>query len=158
MIGDDLQSCRKALTSSSHDNLHLLERINVDLRVQNSIVPTAYNLARFKISGHLPALQVNFSDSKYKSIMRLVDVAIPHFDDGAEPQLLRTAPSKEKSNAFILTAGLFGKVESGYHFDDTDHDEGDNPPDSNSGQGQDEFYETQPGDEVGVSFCDFDCC
>ena len=31
LIGNDLQSCLEALTSSRHDNLHLLERINIDL-------------------------------------------------------------------------------------------------------------------------------
>ena len=53
----------------------------MDFEVQNSIVPTAYNLARFKVSGTLPTLQLNMSDIKYRSLMRLIDVCIPHFGD-----------------------------------------------------------------------------
>ncbi|EEB88478.1 hypothetical protein MPER_13665, partial [Moniliophthora perniciosa FA553] len=40
IIGNDLQSCLDALNADSGDSLHLLERINIDLLVQNSIVPT----------------------------------------------------------------------------------------------------------------------
>jgi len=61
----------------------------MDFEVQNSIVPTAYNLARFKVSGNLPTLQLNMSDIKYHSLMRLIDVCIPHFDDDSpkKPQI-----------------------------------------------------------------------
>jgi vacuolar protein sorting-associated protein 13A/C len=64
-------------------------------KAENCIVPKAPNLTRLKVSGELPDLRVNFSgtsiscrctpayrlaDRKYKILMRLVDVAIPHFD------------------------------------------------------------------------------
>lgn len=62
----------------------------MDFQVQNSIVPGALNLARFKVAGNLPSLRVNFSDTKYKTLMRLVDVTIPKFDD--EPLQQVSAP------------------------------------------------------------------
>ena len=105
MIGNDLQSCREALTSNTGDSLHLLERINIELQVENSIVPTAYSLARFKVTGKLPSLKANLSDTKYKALMRLVDVCIPKFDDEeAVP-----APSPSDRNTSGAFQGLFGQ-------------------------------------------------
>jgi vacuolar protein sorting-associated protein 13A/C len=81
LLGNDLESCRRALISDNGDSLHLLERTNITLQVQNSIVPKALALARMKVAGNLPQLRLNFSDAKYKTLMKLVDVTIPQFDD-----------------------------------------------------------------------------
>jgi vacuolar protein sorting-associated protein 13A/C len=119
VLGNDLQACRDALTSEKSDTLHLLERININLLVQNSIVPSAVNLARFKISGKLPSLQVNISDAKYKSLMRIIDVAIPNFDQGGDqkpPQMHIVTPPL----VLPLTTGLFGPVGTEYNVDDHD--------------------------------------
>ncbi|KAI0094888.1 vacuolar protein sorting-associated protein 13 [Irpex rosettiformis] len=146
LVGDNLDSLRAALTSSEHDDLHLIERVNIDFLVQNSIVPTAYNLARFKISGQLPTLQLNFSDTKYKSIMRLIDVTIPQFDsDNVEP----TRPSKATTSAFRLPSGYFGATEKEYGIEDEDEDTTHEnvylpPSDSDA----DVFFEAPQGDEV----------
>lgn len=67
--------------SSASQRVHLLERINLDFTLHNSILPKAPNLTKFKITGHLPELRVNFSDRKYKTLMAIIDVAIPRFDD-----------------------------------------------------------------------------
>lgn len=82
VMGNDIDSCIKGLHSDSTDHgLHLLERINLDFTVHNSILSSAPNLTKFKMTGHLPTLRVNFSDRKYKTLMRIIDVAIPNFDD-----------------------------------------------------------------------------
>ncbi|KZT02705.1 vacuolar protein sorting-associated protein 13 [Laetiporus sulphureus 93-53] len=118
LVGNDLQSCMDALTSEGHDNLHLLERITLDLQVQNSIVPTAYNLSRFKISGHLPSLQVNLSDTKYKSLMRLIDVTVPNFDGDEDKAVARPTLGPHVSGAFRLPSGLFDSGKAEYSVDD----------------------------------------
>lgn len=84
VMGNDLESCLQSLggTSVMSHSLHLLERINLDFTVHNSILPNAPNLTKFKLTGHLPVLRVNFSDRKYHQLMTIVDVAIPRFDDG----------------------------------------------------------------------------
>ena len=103
-----------------------MERINIDLEVQNSIVPTAYNLARCKVSASLPSLQVNISDAKYKSLLRFIDVAVPHFDSDSsqlvsDPAHLRIEiPSNTRSANFPLSAGLFGQQETPYTIEDVD--------------------------------------
>ncbi|KAM5536198.1 hypothetical protein V8D89_010097 [Ganoderma adspersum] len=154
LIGDDLDSCLKALRSDERDNLHLLERTNFDLQVQNSIVPTAYTLARFKVSGHLPTLQVNMSDTKYKSLMRLIDVAIPHFDDEAESRAYaaprQSFAQRRASGAFKIPNGFFGASVEEYALDSEEEDSQAVTPRSQDHQAEheddgDEFFETDPG-------------
>ena len=112
-----MQSCRNALISLNNSSLHIIERVSIDLQVQNSIVPSVVSLARFKISGKLPTLQLNFSDFKYKSILRLIDVTIPRFDNPVAD-----------SNAVVpsdyrLSSGLFDLPETEYNVDETDSED-----------------------------------
>lgn len=136
--------CRDALTAEDYDNLHLLERTNIDLQVQNSIVPTAYNLARFKVSGHLPSLQVNLSDTKYKSLMRLIDVAIPHFDGDADERQIRPSIDRQ-GGTFRLPSGLFSSVEPDFDVADTLDASGGAPVATSSTEQEDEFFEAEEG-------------
>jgi vacuolar protein sorting-associated protein 13A/C len=101
--------------------LHLLERINIDLLAQNSIVPSAMNLTRFKISGSLPSLKVNFSDAKYKAILRLVDVTIPHFDDDdAQAAPSRPAGPVRLTSGFKMPSGFLHLPGREYNVDDSE--------------------------------------
>lgn len=86
VMGNDLESCLSSLEGSSPMNasLHLIERINIDFTIHNSILPKAPNLTKFKLTGHLPQLRVNFSDRKYHQLMTIIDVAIPQFEDPAD--------------------------------------------------------------------------
>jgi vacuolar protein sorting-associated protein 13A/C len=85
LIGPSIEETLKQLESTDDDkHLHIVDRINIDFLVQVSILPKAPNLTKFKISGHLPMLQASISDLKYKTLMRLIDVAIPNFDDEEE--------------------------------------------------------------------------
>ncbi|KAJ8084002.1 Vacuolar protein sorting-associated protein 13 [Marasmius tenuissimus] len=142
VLGNDLQSCLDAL-SSSHDsrNLHLLERINVNLLVQNSIVPTFAQLARFKVSGNLPSLQVNLSDNKYKALMRLVDVGIPKFGDNTQAPVV-TVPSTVMPDFHLAPARLFPSNDTEYHMEDDDGAHA--PQDSQS----ETFYEADGTDNA----------
>lgn len=102
VMGNDLLSCLRGLASDSTDHgLHLLERINLDFTIHNSILPKAPNLTKLKVTGHLPTLRVNFSDRKYKTLMRIIDVAIPNFgDETPTPDVQATViqmPEEEKA-------------------------------------------------------------
>lgn len=155
MLGEDLKSCRDALTSKDHDNLHLLERTNIDLQVQNSIVPTAYNLARFKVSGHLPTLQVNLSDTKYKTLMRLIDIAVPHFDDdasGKQPD----RPTLDTGGVFRLPTGLFGPSQPDYEVGETLDTKDSQQSVAAAPEQDDEFFEADQGNSQ-VRSCDLPC-
>lgn len=64
--------------------------------IQMSIVADALNLTKFKVAGKLASLAVNVSNSKYQGLMRLIDVAIPHFDDAVEDT--KGSPKKSKGD------------------------------------------------------------
>ncbi|TFK77101.1 vacuolar protein sorting-associated protein 13 [Pluteus cervinus] len=140
ILGDNYEACIEALSSTEKTGLHLLERTSLDFELQNSIVPTAYNLARFKVSGNLPTLQVNFSDSKYKAIMRLLDIALPKLGDDKPPKPL--PQSAKNPQGFILPAPFFGPSNSEY----TVHNEnGSNDSEGDDDGAGDEFFEAEDG-------------
>lgn len=121
-----------------------MEKVSLSLQVHNSIVPSALNLARFKVSGKLPTLEVNLSDTKYKALMRLIDVCIPHFNDDDD-----TTPDASKAPAKSSARG----VSSGFHLPslfesrreynvDEHHDDDDDEEDPDNSK-DDEFFEAE---------------
>ena len=112
--------------------LHLLERVNIELIAQNSIVPAAKSIPRLKMSGRLPQLHLNFSDTKYKTLMRLLDITIPRFGDGDE-----SAASVQKSGQ-LPSGELFSTGHSDYSMDGSQSDK-----DANSEHHELEKSETQ---------------
>jgi vacuolar protein sorting-associated protein 13A/C len=121
-----------------------VERVNLDLQVQNSIVPSAVSLARFRISGKLPSLHVNFSDMKYKSLMRLIEVCIPRFASDEASSVSPSAAIRSSGDGFQLSSGLFGQSEMEYNVDDNDND--DKGGDDESSMSREElFFEAEDG-------------
>ncbi|KAF5314046.1 hypothetical protein D9611_006808 [Ephemerocybe angulata] len=139
VIGRNLQGCLDALTGPSEDNLHLLERINISFQIQKSIVPTAVNLAQIKVAGTLPSLQMNLSDAKYHSLMRLVDIAIPKFNnDVPVAPTLKASDRTDSATRYQLPPAptLFRPSnETEYNVDD----------DSDDDDTKDEFFEAESG-------------
>jgi len=126
----------------------------MDFEVQNSIVPTAYNLARFKVSGNLPTLQLNMSDVKYRSLMRLIDVCIPHFgDDKPKKPRVPEAPKSEfplspLPPTFTLP-GVFRAKDTAYTVEDQASIIGNQKEEE--GDNDEEFFEASNGDtDVGL--------
>jgi len=103
LIGNTIDETRKQLSAATKSrHFHLVDRINMDFQIQTCIVPKATDLTKFKIVGHLPVLHAKFSDQKYKSLMKLLDFAIPKFDeDPPEKQAKQglKAPEDDKSKA-----------------------------------------------------------
>lgn len=83
-------------------------------------MPSVVNLARFKVSGKLPALQLNFSDSKYHSVLRLIDVTIPKFDNEETSAINST---EVMSYSYQLSSGIFIPPETEYNVDEDDEDD-----------------------------------
>lgn len=145
IIGNNLEACRAALTSKTNDSLHILERLTINLRIDKSIVPNAINLAQFKVSGTLPTLQVNLSDTKYKSLMRLIDVCIPHFEESAPPVIQQPTPSLDKNaNTFHLSTSLFGPSGTEYNVEE-EEDSSEDSADEVSSLQEDQFFEADDG-------------
>jgi vacuolar protein sorting-associated protein 13A/C len=106
------------LPTSGQTDMQLLENISMMFSVQSSIVPTMTALPRFKVIGTLPKLQINFSDTKYKSLMRLIDVCIPQFNSagGTPNELAINIGRREFDPGFRLATGIFSDVESDFDF------------------------------------------
>src|SRR6202008_1548416 len=64
-----------------NDYLHFVERIDMSFLVEMCILPKTIEMTRFRVSGHLPLLSVNFSDRKYRSLMTIIDLIIPKADE-----------------------------------------------------------------------------
>ena len=82
LIGTTVEQTKKQLDQNTgRKNFHIVERINMDFTIETCIVPKATDLTKFRVIGHLPMLHAKVSDAKYKSLMKLLDFAVPKFDD-----------------------------------------------------------------------------
>lgn len=111
VLGDRLEACMNALQSDQAGPLHVLGKINMDWTAESSIVSHLPNFARFKMSGHLPDLSINFSDRKYRSLMRMIDIAVPHFGS-ISPSDVAAAAQTADQKAGLRTTSLSGRSRS----------------------------------------------
>lgn len=95
LIGPGVEATKAQLTSAVESrNFHIIDRINVDFVLEMCIVPNVTQLTRTRISGNLPELHASMSDTKYKGLMKLIDIAIPQFDNGttaSKPEIKETS-------------------------------------------------------------------
>ncbi|KAI0376422.1 vacuolar protein sorting-associated protein 13 [Hypomontagnella monticulosa] len=97
LIGPSIQETKAQLVEKDDARmLHIVEKINVDFVVALSILPKAPNLTKVKVSGHMPVLQAMVSDTKYKSLMKLIDVAIPKFDGEQQETRIEEQPKRPR--------------------------------------------------------------
>jgi len=90
LIGTTVEETKRQLESTdSARNFHLVDRINMDFSIQTCIVPKTPDLTKFRINGHLPVLHAQFSDEKYKSLMSLLNFAIPKFNEDEPADTVR---------------------------------------------------------------------
>lgn len=98
LIGPGIDATKSQLDSGDTSmNLHIIDRINVDFVIELCIVPKVTELTRTRISGHLPELHASISDAKYKSLMKLIDIAIPRFDEDEQSDASKQKKKEEKS-------------------------------------------------------------
>lgn len=98
LIGSTIEETRKTLEAKdSSRNFHIVERINMDFEIAACIVPKATDLTKFSIDGHLPVLHAMISDAKYKALMKLLDFAIPKFDEAPANQKPRPSSAGQAS-------------------------------------------------------------
>lgn len=83
-IGNNIKSTIEQLHSESDKPALILDNLSIKFLLEVSILPTAYNLARFKVGADIPRFKASLNDYQYKVIMLLLDLAIPNFDFGEE--------------------------------------------------------------------------
>lgn len=85
LVGPDIKTTTEQLhveSGSKRDRSALiLDKLSIKLTLGVSILPEAYNLARFKIGGEVPDIKLSLNDFQYKSIMKIIDSAIPDLEN-----------------------------------------------------------------------------
>ncbi len=95
LIGPGIEATRAQLEDPDDArNMHIIDRISMAFLLENSIVPKAPDITKIRISGTLPVLHASISDKKYKNLMRLLEVAIPKFEN-SEPETTRAEQATE---------------------------------------------------------------
>lgn len=106
LIGPGIEATKSQLSSSEASrNLHIIDRINVDFVLELCIVPKSAELTRTRLSGHLPELHASMSDKKYKNLMKLIDIAIPRFDEDDRETDTQSEQASGKGLAAESTSG-----------------------------------------------------
>ncbi|KAL1915167.1 uncharacterized protein VTP21DRAFT_7648 [Calcarisporiella thermophila] len=83
LVGHSFEACLKQIREPDAErSLHVLEKISISFVVALSILPQSPYLTRCCITGNLPLLRMNFSDRKYKTFLRLLDIIIPKTEEG----------------------------------------------------------------------------
>ncbi|CCG84915.1 protein of unknown function [Taphrina deformans PYCC 5710] len=131
LISPSVDQGLKALRSAEDRRFHVVDRINMEFLLEISILPknASLTLTKFRVSGHLPNLSARVSDSKYKTMMRIIDVAIPKDTEEAE-----TSDLTNKASSSHETAGLpghqsrtfsssFGRIPDLVVFPEDEHDD-----------------------------------
>ncbi|KAK3676016.1 Vacuolar protein sorting-associated protein 13 [Recurvomyces mirabilis] len=102
LMGTTVEDTKKQLDEDAEvRNFHLVDRLNMDFSIESCIIPKTTELTKFRINGHLPLLHAMFSDAKYKALMKLLDFAIPKFDEDKKdvaPAKTLEASKAEKAN------------------------------------------------------------
>lgn len=82
LVGPTIKSTMEQLHSSSGEQSALiLDKLNLKLSLGISILPDATNLAKIKVGGEVPKLHLAINDFQYKTIMNIIDAAIPNLED-----------------------------------------------------------------------------
>lgn len=98
-----------------------------------------------QVSGRLPELAVNFSNLKYKSLMRIIDTAIPKLGD--DPSDSRSsAPQVQRAEAVKLP--LSANAFSGPKREEYVVEEDDDKASAQGTEGDDVFHDAEGGDRL----------
>lgn len=153
VLGDRLESCMDALQSDQAGALHLLAKINMDWTVENRIAPQEDDTPQLRMAGHLPDLSLSLSDRKYRSLMRMLDVCVPHLGSDQSEEIVppggpqseqrqrqRSASRSSRGRSRSKSVSFADRYDDDDDFSDEEEDETDN------------FYEA-PAPQDNVSSC-----
>jgi vacuolar protein sorting-associated protein 13A/C len=114
LIGSNTEECLWQL--QGHPPLNgvdsrFVEPIDMNFLIELCILPGKTEFTKIKVSGQLPLLSVNLSDSKYKILMKIVDFIVPKTDDERPPQPAKRPQmldSSQRSQSNIITERFWG--------------------------------------------------
>jgi vacuolar protein sorting-associated protein 13A/C len=89
LIGPTIKSTIEQLHSTKDSSSLILDRLDMKLLLELSIMPSAANLAKLRATASLPTFRAKMNDYQYKIMMQLIDNCIPDFgtdnSDEGEP-------------------------------------------------------------------------
>lgn len=82
LVGPNVRDTMEQLHFENSEDRHslILDKLNIKLSLGISILPDVYNLARVKIGGNVPSINLNINDFQYNAMMKIIDAAIPNLD------------------------------------------------------------------------------
>lgn len=86
LVGPSIKKTMEQLHTTSELSAVILDNLDLKLALELSILPGATNLARIRLSGEVPNINVALNDFQYKTIMKLIDVVIPNLDFADEDE------------------------------------------------------------------------
>ncbi|RCI01716.1 hypothetical protein CU098_002960, partial [Rhizopus stolonifer] len=121
LIGSNTKECLWQL--HGHPPRHgvdarFIERIDMDFLIELCILPGKTEFTKIKVSGQLPLLSVNLSDSKYKVLMKIIDFVIPKTEEGSTPKKPQFGPA----NSNVITERFWGSQNQDILLLDSDSD------------------------------------
>lgn len=132
LIGTDVKECMWQLKDNPPRNgvdARFIERIDMKFQVEMCILPGKTEFTKFKISGHLPLLSVNLSDSKYKTLMKIVDFIVPTSDDDEDNVEINKSKERPRiqdtnyvSSKNIITERFWGSQDRDFSLPDSASD------------------------------------
>ncbi|CCH41516.1 Vacuolar protein sorting-associated protein [Wickerhamomyces ciferrii] len=84
LIGSTIKSTVEQLHDPHNNSSTILDKLDMKMLLEMSILPKASNLAKIRATAKLPAFIAKMNDYQYKIMMQLVDKCIPNFDIGNE--------------------------------------------------------------------------
>lgn len=97
LIGPDVKSTIEQLHSESESSATILDKFSMELLLQVSILPQAFNLPKMKVSGDVPRFSAGLNDLQYKILMQLIDTVIPDFESDEQSPAHSSAKVEELS-------------------------------------------------------------
>ncbi|EMG47074.1 hypothetical protein G210_2649 [Candida maltosa Xu316] len=81
LVGHNIKTTMEQLYSDGKDrSAYMLDTFNLGLLLEVSILPDAQNLAQIRVGGNVPKIALSINDFQYKTLMQIIDAAIPNTD------------------------------------------------------------------------------
>lgn len=100
----------KSALLSLHDDdnsMSILSQFDMRFTLGISIMPSATSIPRFKILAKVPAIKLSMNDFQYKTMMKIIDAAIPNIDssDISETGEFETFGNVEQDDGLVVDFG-----------------------------------------------------
>lgn len=86
LIGPTIKSTIEQLHNSDGNTSTILDKLDMKMLLELSILPKAPNLAKIRVTANLPSFIAKMNDYQYKIMMQLIDKCMPDFSIGEESE------------------------------------------------------------------------